>query len=372
MTQGQERDDAEAGATTSAERRSWWRLNRRNTISLAVLAFVAVVVLALNLITVPVVILRPGPATNTLGTYEGKEVISISGAKTYPTSGALDFTTVSVAGGPNYPVSVAGYLKAKLFEPDAQIDPEEAWFPKNITGEEVKRKNLADMTDSQETAEVVAMRAAGLKVPERIFIGEVAQDGPVAGVLKAKDRLLEIDGRPVTTLESVHTTMAKVTPGSTVPVVVQRAGKRVTVQARTTTADGDRAVFGIALDPQYQMPAEVKVNVGEVGGPSAGMMFTLAIYDKLTPGALTGGKRVAGTGTIDSTGRVGPIGGISHKMIGAREAGAEYFLAPESDCAQVRGKVPDGLTVIKVATLQDALDAMPAVAKGAKSGFPGC
>lgn len=346
-------------------------MSRRNKILIALTVLLVVAIALMSIIKVPVAILRPGPATNTLGQVDGKDVISISGTETYPTSGALDFTTVSMAGGPNYPVSVLEYLQAKFFESDAEIDPESMWFPKGVTGKQVEQQNTADMTDSQQTAEVVAMRAAGLTVAQKILVGAIADNAPVGTTLKLKDQLVSVNGAKVTDLASVHTAMNAVKAGSTVAVVLIRDGRTMTVQAKTGENNG-RAVFGIALDPQYTMPFQVTVNAGNVGGPSAGMMFTLAIYDKITPGSLTGGKRVAGTGTIAEDGTVGPIGGITHKMLGAKRAGATYFLAPAADCNEVVGHVPSGMTVIKVSTVQEAIAVMPRIAQGETTGFPAC
>ncbi len=347
-------------------------ISKRNVVLVAIAAVVVVVVATLSFVHVPYAILRPGPATNTLGQRDGKDLISISGTQTYPTKGSLDFTTVSLAGGPNYPVSVWDYLHAKYLEKDAEIDPEEMWFPKGVSGKQVQQQNTADMVDSQETAEVVALRKAGKTVPEKILIGIVDPKAPSGKALHVKDQLLSLNGAPVSDLASVHTAMAKVKPGETVQVVLSRAGKKLTVAAKTGKSSDGRAVLGIGLDPTYTLPAKVTVNVGDVGGPSAGMMFTLAIYDKITPGALTGGQQVAGTGTISEDGTVGPIGGIAHKMVGAKRVGATYFLAPASDCDEVVGNIPKGMTVVKVSTIDEALAAMKKIATGARTGLPAC
>lgn len=347
-------------------------LSNRNIALLALAAVLVVVIAALNLIHVPYAILRPGPATNTLGARDGKEIITVTGTKTYPTQGSLDFTTVSLAGGPNYPVSVWDYLHAKYLEKNAEIDPEEMWFTKGVSGQQVQQQNTADMVDSQETAEVVALRKAGLKVPEKVQVGLVDPKAPSGTTLKVGDQLVAVNGATVTDLASIHDAMAKVTPGASVPMTIVRGGTRTDLTAKTGKSTDGRAILGIGLDPKYTLPAKVNVNVGDVGGPSAGMMFTLAIYDKITPGALTGGKNVAGTGTIAEDGAVGPIGGITHKLVGARQAGATYFLAPASDCDEVVGNIPQGMVVVKVATIDDALGAMQKIARGDRTGFPAC
>jgi PDZ domain-containing protein len=123
----------------------------------------------------------------------------------------------------------------------------------------------------------------------------------------------------------------------------------------------------------YEFPFEVDIQLDDVGGPSAGMMFALGIMDKLEEGSLTGGEAIAGTGTIDASGTVGPIGGIRQKLFGAERAGAEYFLAPADNCDEVRGHVPDGLRVFAVKTLDDALAALGAVSSGGDlDALPAC
>lgn len=349
------------------------RISRRNLILTSGLVLLAVVMVALNLIHVPYVIMRPGPATNTLGKIGNQEVIEISGAKTYSTSGSLDFTTVEMSGGPAYPVSVLEWLKAKYVDSNVAIYPEDEWFPSGSTKQQVEQESSSQMTSAQQTATAVALRAAGFSVPEQVTIGIIDTSGTFTGekYFQVDDVLLSVNGTKVTDLDSVHDAMAKVKPGATVTVVLQRKGTTMTLQVPTTAYQG-RAVFGIQLNPIYHPTQQVKVNAGDVGGPSAGLMFTLAIYDKLTPNSLTGGKNIAGTGTIDEDGNVGPIGGIRQKMVGARDAGAQFFLAPSGDCNEVVGHIPSGLTVIKVDTFDQARSDLIKIAAGTTSGFAAC
>ncbi|MGN6413931.1 YlbL family protein [Flexivirga sp.] len=359
---------AAPGPVTGAKR----SLSGRNVALLVTAVVLVIAVAALNLIHVPKVILRPGPVTNTLGKTDGKPVIEVKGVKTYPTSGTLDFTTVSMAGGPQYPVSIMEWLRAKYFEDDAEIYPEDVWFPQGITSKQVQKQSTAEMTNSQQTAEVVAMRAAGITVPETIKVIQLQKGAAAQGTLKPGDVLVKLDGTKVTTLKSVSTVMAKVKAGTAVPVTVERGGKQLRLTVPTSAGDGGHAVFGIAISPSYAFPYQVKVNAGDVGGPSAGTMFTLAIYDLLTPGALTGGHQIAGTGTMSEDGSVGPIGGIRQKMLGAKRAGAKFFLAPTSDCSEAKGHEPKGLTVIRIDTVKDAISEVEQIAQGKTSGFPSC
>jgi len=345
-------------------------LRPRNIALLVIGVLIVIAIALLNVIHVPVAILRPGPVQNTFGEIGGKPVIHITGTKTYPTSGSLDFTTVSMAGGPEYPVSVMEWIQAK-FDHDAQIDPESKWFQSGVTGKQVEQQNTAEMTNSQLTAKVVALRAGGLKVPETIKVAMVAPHAASGKLLKAGDVIVSIKGTAIHRLDTVSSVMDTVKPGQKVAMVVSRKGKKVHLSVPTADNAG-RAVFGIGITPSYTFPAKVNLNVGDVGGPSAGTMLSLAIYDKITPGKLTGGKKFAGTGTISEDGVVGPIGGIRQKMLGAQHAGAQYFLAPASDCHEARGHEPDGLTVIKISSFGQAVSLIKKVAAGHTSGLPHC
>ncbi|TWP35309.1 YlbL family protein [Leekyejoonella antrihumi] len=345
-------------------------LRPRNVVLLAVGIVIVIAVALLNVIHVPVAILRPGPVQNIFGEINGKPVLQISGAKTYPTSGTLDFTTVSMAGGPQYPVSVMEWIGAK-FDHDAEIDPASMWFQSGVSGKQVQQQNTSEMTDAQQTAKVVALRASGLKVPEVIKVAMVADNAASGKLLKVGDVIVSINKTAIDRLDTVAQVMGKVKPGAKVAMVVSRNGEDVRLSVPTADNSG-RAVFGIGITPSYTFPAKVNLNVGDVGGPSAGTMLSLAIYDKLTPGSLTGGKKFAGTGTISEDGVVGPIGGLRQKLAGARSAGAQYFLAPASDCSQAKGHVPAGLTVIKISSFGQAVSVVKKVAAGQTTGLPGC
>ena len=342
--------------------------------ALLILSAVVVIGLALaSLIKVPVAILRPGPATDTLGKVDGKPVISIQGATTYPTDGQLLFTTVSLSGGPQYPVSAIEWAWTKLTDRDAQFYPESAFFQEGQTADEVQQESTAEMTGSQEIAQTVALRAAGFTVGEKIQVAAVADDAPSGKVFHVGDILVTVNGKAMNRIEDPIDALQDVKAGSEVPVTVERGGHDISFNAKTgTRPDNGKAYLGIVPNPKYTFPVKVTVNAGDVGGPSAGTMFSLAIYDKLTTGSLTGGKSIAGTGTISEDGTVGPIGGVRQKMIGARNAGATYFLAPESDCDEVVGHVPSGLTVVKVATFDQARADVQKIAAGQAEGLPAC
>jgi Lon-like protease len=227
------------------------------------------------------------------------------------------------------------------------------------------------MAGSQTVATATALRALGRTVDEMIVIAGVPDGSPSAGVFRPDDVLVTVDGDPATTSDAVRAAVQRHKPGDTFPVVVRRDGKEQTVTARTADSNG-RTVMGVGLRLDYDLPVDVTLRTGNVGGPSAGLMFSLAIYDALTPGELTGGKNIAGTGTMDDKAVVGPIGGIRQKLIGARRAGADYFLAPADNCDDVVGNVPDGLQVVKVGSFDEGVAAVRDIGTGKTASLPTC
>lgn len=338
---------------------------------LLTVTFVAVAVAAaLTFVGLPYVVMMPGPATNILGKVDGKPLLAIEGATTYPTSGTLDFTTVSVNGGPGARVTVYDLVRAWLTGAE-EVLPEDQVFPPDSSKEEVREEGAAEMAGSQSVATATALRALGRDVPQTVVIAGVPDGSPSEGVFEPDDVLVSVDGDPATSSDAVRAAVQRHEPGDTFPVVVRRDGKERTVTARTAEAGGN-TVMGVGLRLDYDLPVDVTLRTGNVGGPSAGLMFSLAIYDALTPGELTGGKNIAGTGTMDDAGDVGPIGGIRQKLVGARRGGADYFLAPAANCAEVVGHVPDGLRVVKVATFDDGVDAVREIGSGDPSSLPTC
>jgi PDZ domain-containing protein len=346
------------------------RLSRRSVASL-VGFFLAIALGALSvMVGLPYVIMKPGPITNTLGKLSGQQLITVRGAQTYPTQGALDFTTVRIAGGPGYKVTVWDLLAAAL-RPSEDVVDEELYFPKGVTGKQVEEESTAEMIDSQQEAIAVALKAVGQKVTEHVVVAQVAKDAPSAALLKAGDEIVSVDGKAVTSSAGVRDGVGAHKAGETVALGLVRDGKPVTVQAKTRDSEG-RATVGVFLGIRFEFPIDVKINAGDVGGPSAGTMFSLAVYDTLTPGPLTGGQQIAGTGTINADGQVGPIGGIRQKLVGAHDGGAKWFLAPADNCDEVVDHVPDGLRVVRIATFDEARKAVEAIADKRADSLPTC
>jgi PDZ domain-containing protein len=333
--------------------------------------FIAVGLAAvMALLPVPYAVLSPGPVVNTLGEHNDVKLITVTGHAVYPARGELDLTTVSVRGGPGDPMNLVSAVRAWL-EPSSAVVPHDAVFPPGQTRQQQEQENAAEMTGSQEAATAAAM--AALKVPftTKITIAGFSPDAPAARTLKAGDVVRSVGGVPVADLDALRVQLQKVAAGRGVALTVERAGKPVEATV-VTQADQGRTVLGVTVSLSYTFPFTVKIKIDDIGGPSAGMMFALGIIDTLTPGDLTGGRHIAGTGEIAVDGRVGPIGGIRQKMRGARGAGAEWFLAPSDNCEEVRGNVPDGMADVRVATLAEAETAVKAIAAGRTGSLPHC
>lgn len=184
--------------------------------------------------------------------------------------------------------------------------------------------------------------------------------------------IVSVDGETAGGVEGYQRLIEAVPDGEPIPMTVRRDGQELTLEVPTAIVDGSPRM-GVMLTPGHEFPMDVQISVGTIGGPSAGMIFSLSVYDELTPGALTGGHSIAGTGTIAADGAIGPIGGVRQKMVGAQETGAEYFLAPSTNCEEVVGHEPDELDVVAVATFEDALTATETIAEtGSTEGLPTC
>lgn len=345
----------------------------RSTPRLLAAVLLAVGLLVLVSFPVPYVIERPGPVFNVLGSSTAGPLITISGATVYPTTGVLDLTTVSEQGGPGNRVLLSELVGATFTSSDAVV-PRSLLYPDNKSAAQVTNDNNAAMVQSQDAAAIAALRHLHLPVTLTVVVGSIDAGSPADGHLQTGDQIISIDGTAITTADQVRTAVTKHSPGQTVSFVVQRAGKTVTVPLVTrasTDAGPSRAVVGFTPGIGYTSPVKVSIQLDDVGGPSAGLMFTLGIIDKLTPVQENGGRHVAGTGTMDQNGNVGAIGGIRQKMAAARADGATIFLVPASNCAEALQQVPDGLQLIKVTTVTDALAGLGAAVTG-KGAAPTC
>jgi PDZ domain-containing protein len=338
-------------------------MSRRSlTLAIAGLATVIAVLIAV-LVPVPYVILEPGPTLNTLGKdSSGQPLITITGHPTFPTTGNLNMVTVSYQGGPGSNLNIFQALRAWLDSSDAVV-PESELFPPGQSAEQTQAQDTAQMASSQEVATAAALTALHIRYQTNVVVLSTVAGYPASQVLKAGDIIKAVDGQPVTGQASLTRMITAHKPGSTLTLTIVRSGKTMQVQV-VSKSSGGAPVIGVEVQEQYVFPFTVKFSVGDIGGPSAGMMFALGIIDKLTAENLTGGKFIAGTGEITAQGLVQPIGGIQQKMVGARAAGATVFLAPAGNCADAVGAVPAGMRLVRVATLNQAVTDLEKIKAG--------
>jgi len=359
----------------------------RRGVTLLVAAGIALVLGVLAAVMpVPYVILLPGPPTDTLGAVPGgtQPVISVNGAKAYNSGGHLYLTTVGVFPGPcsDHP----NLLRAMQawFDHYEAVEPHQVICPPDQSSQSVAAENADEMTRSQRDAMTAALLYLGFKpVSRQVIFTSISPTAPAYKVLRAGDIAVAINGKPIHSADDLRRLIGSTPVGGPITVTVKRGGTTVNVHT-TTTSDPSthRTLLGVELD-QTATFTDVDVKIGidpnDVGGPSAGLMFTLGIIDKLTPGGLTGGRTIAGTGTIDGFGQVGPIGGIQQKIAavtghgpgGAPVVDASYFLAPASECADAVAAAPSSLVVVKVDTLATAVAALKAI-KAGNTNFPRC
>ncbi len=332
-------------------RRSW-------TLLTGLLLALAVILLG-SAVRVPLVALSPGPTFDTLGQTDNRPVVAVNGLMSYPTSGQLNMTTVSVSD------RLTMFRALGLWAVgDSRIVPREDVYPPDKTDQQVEQEIRASFATSEVNAEVAAL--SYLRRPVKVLVKGLGDRSPAVGLLAPGDQLLAIDGRPVESVVGVHEALRETRPGQQVTVQFRRGAeppREVTVTLGSRP-DGPQGFLDVMPAGELLNPDEVMIGLTDVGGPSAGLIFALAVVDKLTPGELTGGRFVAGTGEINQTGDVGGIGGIPFKMMAARAAGATVFLVPARNCEEARSTAPEGLQLVKVATLSEAVSGLDAIREG--------
>ena len=328
--------------------------------------------LAAAFLPTPYVIESPGPTFNVLGETEGKPVIEVNGAKTFETDGNLDVLTVSLLGSREQTPSWIEIALAWM-DPAKIVVPLDQAFPTGQTVEEVRAESTAMMEESQQDAIAAALVNLGYEVPSHVYVSEVSAGAAASGKIKAADFILAVNNVEITTVEGLREQVAKFDGEQ--PLVIEYTRNGVPGSAEITPikdAEG-KLRLGLMVGYKFDFPIKVDLQLGDVGGPSGGMMFALGILDKLTPGFLNGGEYVAGTGTITPAGNVGPIGGIRQKLFGASDKGAQYFLAPSQNCDEVIGHIPDGLQVFSISKLSEAVTVLEQISMGANlSSLPSC
>ncbi|SDT52420.1 PDZ domain-containing protein [Jiangella sp. DSM 45060] len=344
---------------------------RSATLAVAGALIVALVAVA-SMLHLPYVVYSPGPVEDTLGEWNGQQVIQIDGAETFPTDGVLDLTTVGVTRA-DADLDLLTALRAWI-DPDRAVIPRELVYPEGTTAEQSRQQNAAMLANSQQNAEVAALRKLGYDVPEKVVVDAVVADAPAEGVLEPGDIVVSVDGTPVATPEDVVDAVTAHEPGEAVSFVVDRDGRQLTESITTIAAEDDgRALVGFSPTLGFDLPVDITIGIDErIGGPSAGMIFAVAIYDTLTPGELLDGVHVAGTGEISPDGEVGPIGGIQQKIAAANHDGAALFLAPASNCDEAVGGNNGDMQVVPIETLDDAVSTIESFVAGDTGDLPAC
>ena len=339
------------------------------------LSFTAAIIIGLSFFPAPYVIDNPGPTYDTLGSVsvgeEQMELILISGEDTYDSSGSLLLTTVTRSGNPE---SLPGWLDVLQgwFDPTRTVIPVDVAYPPGISVEQNREAAAIEMENSQQEAVAAALDYLGIAYTSRMVVSQALEGGPSEGVLLPGDVILEANGMSVETVSRLRDMIADSGVIDPMTITLLRDGATLDVQVLPRMSEGEQRVpmIGILLSGTYDFPLDVDIALENVGGPSAGLMFALGIIEKLTAEDITEGLVIAGTGTIDAQGVVGPVGGIRHKMHGALEDGASWFLAPAANCPDLVGHVPDGLQVIPVENLEDAIIALEGIRSG--SELPQC
>ncbi|MCD5322572.1 MULTISPECIES: SepM family pheromone-processing serine protease [Pontibacillus] len=323
------------------------------------IVFAIVVVLAFFLAQyrLPYYIYQPGSADDL------NPIVQVEGA--YDSEGEMHLVTVS--GGPATPIR---YVIAKIL-PYHQVYDIEDIFPEGVDQEEYHHAQIQVMASSQEAAQVVAYRAAGKDVTiksDGVIVMRVEDGMPAEGKLEVGDRITEVNGTPIKESEGLIELISPLEVGDSVEVTFVRSGKEMTKTVSLGKhPEENRAIMGIGLATKRSVEVDppVKFKSGEIGGPSAGLMFSLEMYDQLTENDITKGYQVAGTGEISIEGKVGRIGGIDKKVVASDDEGIEIFFAPneggkEGSNYEVAKKTAEDIgtdmKIVPVDTFEDALE----------------
>lgn len=361
-------------------------MRRRGLTVLLGFGLIVLLVVQIGRADVPYVALSPGPTVDTLGAIDRdgdvctdpspappspsatpepdcQEVIQVTGTGTSTGKGQLRMVTVSVSSGMSLLEAIKGW-----FSDEEAVVPRKLIYPEDKTEQQVEEENKQEFENSQTSAETVALRELGY--PVQVTVSQVTPDGASVDKLAVDDIITTVDGAPVTSMKKLLELVQGKPAGTTFQVGYTRGGTPGQAEITSKAAADGSPRIGVGIKTIQPHPFQLKIKLDKIGGPSAGMMFALGIIDKIKPEDLTNGFIVAGTGTIDDEGVVGPIGGVTQKLYGAREAGATIFLTPAANCAEAKTNVPDGLRLVKVSTLDDALAALEALPSG--QPLPSC
>lgn len=345
-------------------------MSRRTGVGLLAFAMMIVLWAVAGFASLPYVTYTPGPTVDVLASSGGEEIVQVKGHEAYHDDGELRLTTI-FASEPEQRVTLPELLRA-YFDDDAAVYPRSAVYAPDETDENSDRMAEVQMVSSQDNAIAVALQQLGHEVPTTVRVLDVSQGMPAEGRLRIDDEVLRVGFIDINQPQDVVEAVGMAKAGEPLQFAIRRNGAERTVTVTPTDLDG-RPFVGITPGTVHEFPFDVKVDIGDnIGGPSAGLMLALAVYDTLTPGSLTDGGIVAGTGAISPEGAVGSIGGVQQKIAGARDTGAELFLVPADNCDSVGGVDPGDMRLARVASMDEALDVIEKWADDPDTDLPTC
>jgi PDZ domain-containing protein len=322
----------------------------RRAVNVAGIVLLVGVSFAAGWIRLPYYALGPGPARDVL------TLIEVDGTPTYGSAGHLVLTTVRFR-----QITPLGGLVAWL-DPEQSVVEDDVLFPPGLTPDEEERRATSEMDQSKiDAAFVVLSRLTDYPAehPRGALVEQVGEGCPAHRRLFPGDVIVRIDDEVVDSAEEASALIEAVPPGRPIELRIRTDGEVRTVGVERGRCPGIREpLLGISTIEPF--PLDISIESDDVGGPSAGLMWALGLYDLLTPGDLTDGRTIAGTGTIDTEGNVGPIGGILDKVVAAREAGADVLLVPADNLGELRAADRGEMRVVPVETFDDALAALGA------------
>jgi len=338
-----------------------------------VAVFGALLIVGLLVLPVPYVKQSPGPIFNTIGTFDDKELIAISGTETYAPDGTLGLVTVTERGGP-FGILLLGEALLGWVNPDVAIVPRSALYPEELSEEQARTRNRVAFGNSQGNAISAALGHLGLPIVTSVLVSGVADDGPSVGLFEVGDQITGVQGEGVTTTEELVKKVRANSPGTEIEfdVIRQGAPRKIKVTSQAANDDPNAASVGIFISNHVQAEFEIDFALDSIGGPSAGLMFALGIIDELTPGNLTKGEKVAGTGTVTPAGEVGPIGGLWQKLAAASNQDVEIFLLPADNCDDVNRSEFRGMPLVPVKNVTEAVNYLRKWAIDGADSLPRC
>jgi PDZ domain-containing protein len=333
------------------------------------LSVTALLTLVVSLLPAPYVIDQPGPTYDTLGEIsvdgEAIELITVTDGPEYPEFAELRVTTVTRLGNPEDLPSWAEVVGAWLSDQRA-VTPVDVAYPPGFSLEDNQEAARVEMENSQQEAVAAALTYLDVNYDSYLEVVSTLEGGPSQGVLEEGDVIEQAAGEAIRDVTRLREIIADNGTGEPLEIQIRRDGQSQAVQVVPRLSEGEEPipVIGVLVSGRYDFPLDVTIELGSVGGPSAGLMFSLGLVEKLTEKTIADRLKVAGSGTITASGEVGPVGGIRHKVYGARQAGAQWFLVPEQNCEDLGGLEVRGLTIVPVGSLSEAIDALALAANG--------